>query len=368
MKKINLIFICSNLNQGGAEKQLVNLISSIDRKRFRITVFLYAAQVDPFYIHELKKQDIKLKLNLLENRFFVFKILDAMFSINFFLKQAKYDIVVTSLFMNNLFVRLSAPRSYENKIVTNMRTSASNYSLIYRMFEFFLIRKSYIVFNSKKSFDVFKSFLPKKTFNRLFIIYNGFFTNFNSSVSERKIKAIGCLGRISVEKNFIQVVKAFQANNKIEEKHKLIIQGYFGSQYLDLINSICSKNILVQKENINVDLFFDSIDILIIPSFFEGCPNVLFEGLLRRKFCIISEGANSDNFIIDNYNGIVYDGTDIGLTKAIINALDFFKNENGKKIINNGYNYALKNFSIKSMVKSYEELFIDIYEKNKSSY
>jgi len=366
LEKIKLAFICSNLGQGGAERQLVNLISQIDKEKFEVTVFLYAVQIDPFYLNSLNKCDIKLELNLLKHNFFIFKIIEALRKINFFLKENYYDIIITTLFMNNLFVRLIAPPLYKNKIVTNMRTSILNYSFLYKFAEIYLIRKSYIVFNSQKSLEGFKLMLREKFHWRLSLIYNGYYIPLEPDFQIRQKKAFGCLGRLNKEKNIIQVVEVFQETKGIRSKSNLIVQGHFGDQYNDIANLLSSDKIEIREKDKNIDLFFDSIDVLILPSIFEGCPNVLFEALLRKKLCIVSSGANSDNFITNGVNGFVYDGSNKELEEVMKRALQILEQEE-KLIIENGYSYAKKNFSMKVMVNKYEELFRDIYEKNKSS-
>ena len=365
MNKIKLAFICSNLGQGGAERQLVNLISQIDKEKFEVTVFLYAVQIDPFYLNSLNKCDIKLELNLLKHNFFIFKIIEALRKINFFLKENDYDIIITSLFMNNLLVRLIAPPLYKNKIVTNMRTSILNYSFLYKIAEIYLIKKSYIVFNSQKSLEGFKLMLRGKFHWRLSLIYNGYYMPLEPDLQIRKKKAFGFLGRINKEKNAIQVARVFQSVREVENNSKFVIQGHFGDQYNDVVNLIWSKNIEIRKKNVNIEKFFNSIDVLILPSLFEGCPNVLFEALLRKKLCVVSKGANTDNFIKNGVNGFVYDGSNEELEEVMKRALQILDKEE-KLIIENGYNYAKENFRMKVMVNNYEELFNEIYEKNKS--
>ena len=366
MNKIKLAFICSNLSQGGAEKQFVNLISQIDKNEFEVTVLLYAVQVPPFYLDSLNKCDVKLELNRLKHKFIPFKIIEALSKINLLLSKNKYDLVISSLFMNNLFVRLSAPYSYKNKIVTNMRTSLTNYSFLYKIAEVILIRKSYIVFNSQKSLEAFKLLVRKKFHWRFNLIYNGYSENLESNIQMRLKKTFGFLGRINKEKNVIQVANVFQDTAEIENNSRFIIQGHFGNQYNKVFDLIWSKNIEIREKNKNVEIFFNSINILILPSIFEGCPNVLFEALLRKKLCIISKGANSDNFIKNGLNGFVYDGSDKDLKKTMIKTLLISGKEEEKLIIENGYNYAKKNFSMQVMINNYEDLFKEIYEKNKS--
>ncbi|MDB4176165.1 hypothetical protein N9766_07410, partial [Flavobacteriaceae bacterium] len=76
---------------------------------------------------------------------------------------------------------------------------------------------------------------------------------------------------------------------------------------------------------------------------------------------------NSDDFVIDGQSGFIYDGSDEGLSQALKSAISIIGTKKEKEIINNAFNYASKNFGMEVMVNKYEELFKNIYEKNKSS-
>lgn len=364
MEKIKIAFIISNLGQGGAENQFVKLITNLDKSRFDICLFLYAAQTEPFFERELQVHQIKTTKIRLKHRFVPFKIAEALYRINRFLAVNRFDIVVTSLFMNNLFVRVAAPRGYKNKIITNMRTSIQNYSSFYKFFEKRLISTSYIVFNSNQSLLNFKKILPVKFHNRLFLIYNGYLIPAQSVENKSPDFVFGCLGRLSAEKNILQVVRVFPEIEANCSMCKLVIQGHFSNQYPAIREAIVSKNIEIREKHPNIEEFYSNISILVLPSIFEGCPNVLFEALLRKKLCIVSAGANSDGFIKNGVNGFVYDGSDDGLKNAMQNAMQIRNSAIEQSIIHTGYQYAFENFRIDAMVAKYAELFIKVYEHN----
>ena len=366
MLKIKIAFIISNLGQGGAERQFTSLMTHLNPSIFDITLFLYAVQVEPFYGESIKSQNIKIEKSKLKSRFFVLKIAEAILRIRGYLNNNEFDLVVSTLFMNNLLVRLAAPSRYSNRIITSMRTSLTTYPPWYIFWEKHLIKNSYIIFNSKKSLEGFRAIIPARNHNRLKLIYNGFETNVKSEITNSQLFTFGSLGRFNKEKNILQVVRVFK---EIEQKlpgSRLIIQGHYGNQYEEIIQAASSKSIEIREKNPDTDTFYSSINVLILSSLFEGCPNVLFEALLRKKICIVSVGANSDNFIINDDNGIVYDGTDDGLKLAMLKVIQVINTPAEIKIKEEGYMYALRNFSIETMISNYENLFINIYEENKS--
>jgi len=368
-KKIKIGFFISNLSQGGAENQFLQLIKGINKQIFDVHVVLYAYQTEAFFIEIFSIKNISVTTNKLKYSFFLFKIIEALAYLKTTLSINKFDLVYTSLFMNGLFLRIVAPRHYKNKIVASMRNSIKSYNIFYLFAEKYLIKKSFLVFNSKTPLNDFKNISNKKIHNRLFSIYNGY--NLNTNVKAIKNNSIaitlGALGRQTKQKNFIQLARVF---NKIHDNvNNLVFQGNSSDETSE-INRLLNYDFTkyeMRKPNPNINNFFKDINILVLPSHYEGCPNVLFEAMIRKRICIASRGANSDDFLIDGQSGFVYDGSDEGLLKSLKSAISIIGTKKEEEITNNAFNYASKNFSTEVMVNKYEELFKNIYEKNKSS-
>jgi len=376
MSKIKVVFLISNLPQGGAEKQFVNLIKHLNKELFDIDVYLYAYQKDAFFDEIFNFNGVNVFKNKLYFSNHFFKIPEALFFIRKTLSNKNYDIVYTSLFMNSFFTRLIAPSFYKNKIITSVRNSRKLYSNLHLSVEKYFIKNSHIVFNSKIAFEDFKSIFNLKLHNRLHVIYNGysFDTNIKTKTDYDLVNiTIGALGRQTKQKNFTQLARVFKKTKANLNNEKinlsLIIQGNHGDETVDVISILgdqFSKQVL-KNSNSNIDLFFNNVNIKVLPSFYEGCPNVLFEAMIRKTICVVSNGANSDNFVIDGQSGFVYDGSDAGLLQSLKSAIAIIGSEKEDQIVENAYKYATKNFSMEVMVNKYEKLFKEVYEKNKSS-
>jgi glycosyltransferase involved in cell wall biosynthesis len=370
MNKIKILFVISNLPQGGAENQFLQLIKEINKQVFDVHVVLYAYQKKAFFNEIFLIENITITTNRLKYDYFLFKIPEALTYLKNILSVNKFDLVYTSLFMNGLFVRLVAPRHYKNRIVAGMRNSIKSYSTFYLLAEKHLIKKSFLVFNSKSPLNDFKKISKEKVHHRLFSIYNGY--NFQTkilTVKEKKLNGVvlGALGRQTKQKNFIQLARVF--NEIPHNNNKIIFQGN-SSDETNEIERLLENNLTnfeMRKPNPDIDSFFKDINILVLPSHYEGCPNVLFETMIRKRICVVSNGANSDDFVIDGQSGFVYDGTDEGLLQSLKSAIAIIGTKKEEQIIENAYNYAAKNFSMEVMVNKYEKLFKEVYEKNKSS-
>lgn len=368
---IKITFIISNLGQGGAERQFIELIKRIDKKKFNVNVFLYAVNKGVFYTEIEEIEGIILTKHTLKYKNKIFKIFEALICINKYLKNNNFEVVFTTLFMNGLFVRLISPKKYKFRIVATIRNSIKLYSRTHLFVEKVLIRYSYLVANSKNAAESFKSICKQQYQNQISYIYNGFdelrFVPKYQKARRNSI-VIGNVGRMTYQKNQIQLLKiiSVQENKDL----KLIIVGSESDQTELLKNFIQSNCVserveLIEKVN-NIENYYSQFDLFILSSFYEGCPNVLFEALLSKCLCIISEQANTDNFIENGINGYVYDGTDIDLKLKLEFVKSIMNTHQEQIIIENGYKYAKENFSMNSMVEKYEQLFIKIYEENKS--
>lgn len=366
-RRIKIGFIISNLSQGGAEKQFVELINGLDKDIFDVYVYLYAYQKKAFYDEIFKIENINLEINRLNQSFVAFKILETLIYLNKILRKNNFDVIYTTLFMNGLFVRLVSSRNYNNKVVASMRNSLKSYRPIYICAEKILIRKSFLVFNSKKPKYDFKKIVSSKYHDRLSTIYNGY--DFRTDIITPRKKSsnkvvVGLIGRQTRQKNFVQVIRVF--DQFPVSRTRLILQGKESDQSIEIDNILENKVIDIEKRkpSPNIDLFFKDVNILVLPSYYEGCPNVLFEAMIRRRICIISEGANSDDFIINGNNGFVYDGSDKGLIKSLKLAFDIIGKKEELRMTEAAYIYAKENFSMKNMIHSYQNLFKKIYEEN----
>src|SRR5262245_4354831 len=69
--------------------------------------------------------------------------------------------------------------------------------------------------------------------------------------------------------------------------------------------------------------FYASVDIVVLPSRSEGCPNVVLESMAMRRALVVSDSVGSREVVTDGVNGILYPIGDVGaLTGALRRLLD----------------------------------------------
>lgn len=370
MRTTHICFITTHFPQGGAEKQTLNLIRELCQLKYHITILMY--QQEHVFYKEIYELPIHVIINPFRSSNKIIRIIQNAFYIRNILKKNSFDIVHTFLYHNGFWVRLMAPKKYNNRILYSVRSAADKKTHRFWWSERFLVKKSIVVTNSLKSKGQIQMLLPKKYTGKVIHIYNGIeierFTYDREPGISTPIE-IGTVGRRVYIKNQIQILEAlYDLRNEINFHFYLI-----GSKDDDIktsqdIQSYINSNFDVGSVSLldplnDIEAYYRRFNIFILSSRFEGCPNVLFEAMLSKCLCIISDSANTDNFIKDSVNGLVYDNTTDDLKCKIIQAIKILNNSPDLvRIQNNAYNLCKTKFSKNTMVNSYIAIYEDMLQ------
>lgn len=369
--KTRICFILSHLPQGGAERQTINLIKALDFSRYDITLILYANT--EFFYKEILELPIHLLVHQSPKMWKLFRNASNVIYLRKMLAGNDFDILHTLLFHNGFWVRLVAPRRFDQRIIYSIRTDLQDSPKFFLFFEKFLVRRSYVITNSLKARDQFKELVGAKYHHKIFNIYNGFDTKrFNldepSHIGDKII--IGHVGRQTAQKNQLQILEAIKQISEKYLLHFFLIgdksKDRFKANENYVIKNGLDRYVTILDSQSEIESYYKRFNIFVLSSLYEGCPNVLFEAMLARCLCIVSTGSNSDHFVQDGINGLVYDGSKSMLVTKLEIAIDLLRNGNSVLITENGNRYAHENFALAQMVNSYELTYEKIL-KNKSN-
>lgn len=367
LPKIKICFILSHLPQGGAERQTINLIKRLDQSRYDITLLIYASK-EIFYT-EVLELPIHLIIKPANSQSKFWRNIGNAFFLRNALSAGDFDIIHTLLFHNGFWVRLVAPKRYNNGIIYSIRNSLKGSSRFELYMERILIRKSFVVTNSLTVMDQFLNQVGEKYKNRVSNIYNGieidkFLKDKLPEVNTEII--IGTVGRQTALKNQIQILTVINKISKVYPLHFYLIGDTTLDKSVDnrqyVINNNLTQSVTILNSQSDIEKYYSKFNIFILSSLSESCPNVLFEAMLARCLCIVSEGANSDHFIKDGINGFVYDGSTAMLESKLVKAIEMIRNDKINDLVDNGCKYVLDNFSVNKMVESYEALYKRIFD------
>jgi glycosyltransferase involved in cell wall biosynthesis len=360
--KIKICFILTHLPQGGAERQTINLIRGLDESIYETTLLLYGNGV--LFYKEILDMPVRLILNRSSSGNKILRNIKNAIFLRKNLKNNDFDILHTLLSHNGFWVRLLAPGKYRNRIIYSMRNDIHDDPRVFLWFEKLFINKSVVITNSLKVLNQFRGYIGQQHAARTHLIYNGF--EIDKFMSDRPAQIsdviiLGTVGRQSWQKNQIQILEAIAHLTARFQFHFFLI----GDRSLKMgrVNeAFVTENHLDDKVTIldsvsGIEVFYKRFNIFVLSSVYESCPNVLFEAMLARCLCIVSSGANTDNFIRDGENGLVYDGSLAMLQEKIVQAVSLVKNNDHLRMVEEGCIYARTNFSLEKMVSSYEEIY-----------
>ena len=148
--RTKICFVASHFIQGGAERQITELIKILIKNNFDISLLLY--QSDQIFYRELYYLNINLILNKkTQSKFKIIKWINNLAFLKKNMKNANFDILHTYLFFNGLIVRLFFYRQFKGKILYSVRNSYEDTSKLFYCLDKILNYRSINVYNSKKS-------------------------------------------------------------------------------------------------------------------------------------------------------------------------------------------------------------------------
>lgn len=323
MKKITC-FIAS-MNSGGAEHQMVQLLSVLIKAGFDVTLLNRGDIPDHYQVPDgVKRNRISNGRNSLERLFIHF----------FYFLRNRSDVFISFEQRENLF--MMPAMFFKNKRV---RVIVSERNLTYgkpSKFEklsmaFFYKRANYIVCNS---YSQRKHLLNRRPDWKDKIIT---ITNFTDTtlyqpkpLPKNDVIKIGIFGRYKPQKNgerFLSVLNKLKEvattdfhvdwYGNIHEVNELE-PGYVRMTNLVKEYSINDVITLHDKTNKVIDLMH-TFDAICIPSLYEGFSNVISEGICCGKPILAGNVSDNSVMVEDGVNGLLFNPEDEGSMVTTIN-------------------------------------------------
>lgn len=365
MKKI--LFYIGSLGSGGAERQLVYTALGLSKKGYKIKILINYNIIH--YEDILKKENIDIvctntSSKMLFKRFYL--ILKEI-------RNFKPDIVHSFLSERNLEAMLLS-RLLRVKIrIASIRNVSK------REFKYFYMYKNFstkIICNTERA----QIYLAKKynIQDKLKVIYNGIDLEKFSDLQDKKLskknheisaKRVGiCIGRIEEQKNHISLLKAliqlFKENILLKEDIFLLVGNKIDQKIYAEINQLIVENNL--QKNIkylgvikNIKEILSASDYLILPSKWEGFPNVLMEAIASNVFVIATDVGGTKELLKDNENGILIK---LPEERYIYESIkEFLKmNENMIELKKKKAKEFIQKFDLKNYIEQVEKTYKDL--------
>ncbi|HOL66830.1 MAG TPA: glycosyltransferase [bacterium] len=362
--RTRVYYIIGTLEIGGAEKQLLKLCQGLDKKKFLPGVIVLRSG------GALKKDFLKSGVEVLEagKRFKV----DVFFFLRLvrILKKEKPDIVHTFMFTANTWGRLAALLAGVPIIFSSERCVDIWKRWYHRLIDRFLLRFTrQVVANSLAVRDFYqrRERIPQE---KITVIPNGIevekFADISLSSDKKKALGleeasfvIGAGGRFTPQKGLIFLIRAMPEVLKVFPDAVAVLVGD-GPLRKELETAArqagVSRNMVFTGYRDDIHEIFSGVDVVVVPSLFEGMPNVVLEAMALRKPVIGSDIPEIAELVEDGKNGFLVPVRDPeALAKKIIMLLKDGKLR--RSMGEYGYWLVKERFSVIGMVQAYESLY-----------
>jgi glycosyltransferase involved in cell wall biosynthesis len=365
---LRFLLVIDHLGAGGAQRQVVNLACGLSKNGHYVGLFVYfpefnffrdIIEVNSITIHQYKK-----------STGFSLKVLRYLASL---IKSGSYDFVVSYLDRPNIYAELACMVRKDSILVVSERTNyVDDKSIVWRYAKRVLHGLAdHIVTNSYSQAE----WLKKKYWlrSKVTCIYNGidlsiFDTRSPISGRSDRLRLIG-VGRVGPEKNIINLMMAlkilvFEGGMEIEvDWVGRRDTSYDGIRYGEELDRFLEATPCVQKwwrwlgERTDVHQLLFHYDALILPSFYEGLPNVVCEAFAAGRPVLVSNVCDHPLLIGNGERGFMFDPLDpISIADAIKELADL--NQQKTQVMSlNARRYAEESLSLERMIADYELLF-----------
>jgi glycosyltransferase involved in cell wall biosynthesis len=376
-KPITGVYLIDSLGSGGAQRQLVELVKNIDRHIIKPIVVTY--HDFPFFLDELNSYGVETLLLTKYDK------VGITFMAQFisFLRRIKPRFIHSFLNTPNFYARLAKLAGTVKIVITSERSISLGYSGYLKWLEKLTWPLSDgIVANA----EAVKRKLTEQLgipAAKVYIVNNGLqvehFKEFNPikvksirdkmEVGSNGESVIGLIGRMTVEKNHGGLLEAISLikNNHPELFIKL---GFWGAEpeieYAKSIRAQCLKyeledTVFFWGQEKDMASVYAACDLVVLPSLFEGFPNVVIEAMAASKIVIASNVADNARIIKDGENGfIVPPNSPERLSQKIIEVI-LLPSSDKARITEQAQQMVSQRYSIERMVNNTMAVYNELH-------
>ena len=344
---MKFLFVIPSLSDGGAERVISVLASELANQGHEATILIYFKTDNEYEVSEKVK---KVYLSGYESDYDNMNYFKRLITLRKFAKAEKADFVIP--FLSHVCIQTCvALFGTNNKIIQTVRNDPKTLpeGKIHRLLRDLFIKFSFKTFVQNENQ---KSYFDKQTQKKIFVLPNpvrgDLFDCQNKIDTDKTI--IASAGRLNSQKNFFMLIDAFE---KVFKRYKNIELRIYGHEGDGKIKKQLEKHI-VKKDLKNViklmgstnDMksMFESIDLYVLSSDFEGMPNSLMEAMAAGVPCVSTDcPTGPSDLIMDGENGLLVPVNDANAMSEAIEKMLFKLDK--EKLAENGRAFVKQNYS-----------------------
>ena len=353
MKKI--LCFTDSLISGGAQRQIVGLAKLLHEKGYNVKLIYY--HPIEFYKSFLDENGVQNELiqGASDKSRRLFLIAKKIMEFN-------PDVVISYLDTPNIISCLLKACGMKYKLIASERNTTQTLSKFERI-KFFMMRwADFIVPNSYSQEDFIRTHFPKLN-SKLYTITNFVDTNVFSPVVLKKTSTcrIISVGRVTEQKNTMNLLKAIKVIMEKGYDFHVDWYGYSAPSYKERCEKYINENNLTDvftfcnptKEIVNK---YRENDVFILPSIYEGFPNVICEAMSCGLPILCSNVCDNATIVKDGDNGYLFNP--LSIEDMVEKILCFLTLTTEAKVLmgERSRQLSLKQFSEESFIEKYINL------------
>lgn len=354
MKRI-LCFIDS-LASGGAQRQIVGLATLLKRKGHEVKFITYYNI--PFYLSQLQENGIDYEYVPCGRN-----VWKRLWKIGRALKEFNPDVVISYLDTPNILACLMHVNKRKKwKLIVSERNTTQQLTLKERI-KFSLYRfADNIVPNSYSQMDFiskhYAQYIAKCQVITNFVDVD-YFNQVEKNIGNNVLRIIG-VGRVASQKNIPILIKALK---EVRDQGKLARVDWYGKKFetydecMKLIKHYEIDDSFIFHEPCNdIVSKYQESDLFILPSIYEGFPNVLCEAMSCGLPVIATDVCDNGRIVKNEENGyIIPSGNNTKLAQKILQFMNLSKTQR-EAMSKKSREIAVEMFSQKTFVRKYAKL------------
>ncbi len=361
--RLNLLFINTITWYGGGEVWLINAMKEFIRRGHNVTLICRPRAKILHYAEQNNIDAMTIKMRGDVDPFTIIKMAGI-------LRRKKIDIILTNLEKELRISGIAALFAGVKAVISRKGVDLPIKNRLQYRFTYNKLA-SVIVANSQATKKTVLKNAPWLNQDKISVIYNGCDPELFSKENTKDLRdelgipqqfpLIGFVGRLNVQKGIVYILEAFeQVFEKIPSAQLLMVGTGDLKEEIETTakEKGFSRNIHLIGFRDDIPNVMRTIDLLILPSVWEGFGIVLIEAMAAEKPCVTTNISSMPEIVIDGQTGIVVPSKDANkLADAIINLI--LNPSLAKKMGGEGKKVVQAKFTLQKMISRYEQLFYE---------
>lgn len=372
IKNMRILYLITSAKIGGTEKMLYELATRLDKENFEILICTLKGEGE--LLQKLREKKINTATLNINSKWQFFKV----WTLIKIIKKFRPDIIQSFLFFDNILARIFGRLCKVPFIISGQRNVEIYRSSLRNFIDRISLPLAHLVITNTKAGKKILIEREKVPASKIKVIPNGVnLENIPPILSKNEKRQIlfalcnisykpkivlGFVGHLTKQKGLEYALKALaQLRNEIKKNIVFLIigDGLLKNQLEKLCNDLEIKNKVYflgyKKDALNYMRLFD---VFILPSLWEGQPNVILEAMSLSLPIIATDVGGVPEIIENNKNGILVPAKDIEKLRNAIELL--IKHEELRKFFSKKVKESIKNFDLRKTVFSYRALYLGL--------